>query len=192
MRRRLSIVIEAILSFFHNLFLPSQNEHVIAKNSSTHLQILRELSLYRKKQREIVKEIFFAYLTFSKEKQPRLRIKYSLIKQNIALISHRLKGGSFSFTMITQGFDYYKEIIVYLVQKASYFFLWILLIITTSSVFVILFTTQNHPFINPSILPGITLLSVFTLSSRLTRSFVDLVWLGSIMGLGCIFLSLNF
>lgn len=111
----------------------------IDKNSWKYFNILRELQIYKQKLKEINKEIIYNF--FNKDKKLRLLLKKKFIKQNISLITNRIKNKKISYTKTIKWLTYYKDILIYLIQKTWDLFIYIIFIY---SLFFILINSYNN------------------------------------------------
>ncbi|MFZ4461641.1 MAG: hypothetical protein ACOYN2_03805 [Patescibacteria group bacterium] len=93
-------------------------ESKIDTSSYVYYKNLRELGIYKEKLREINHEILRAFFA-PKDKKIRLALKKRLILQNIALIQNRIENKKFSYTRIVKGFEYYQDVLFYMVRSTA-------------------------------------------------------------------------
>ncbi len=110
-------------------------------NQFVYYKILRELNIYKQKLKEINYKILKYTILFKKTELIKLKIKKKLIIQNIQLIKNRLKNNKFSYTKIIKWFDYYKNIIIFLLQYLWDIFIYIIFIYSLFFIYINIFTT---------------------------------------------------
>lgn len=109
-------------SFVEDIVQKDPNEQAVESKVDTssyvYFKNLRELGIYKEKLREINKEVLRAFFA-PKEKKIRLALKKRLILQNISLIQNRIENKKFSYTRIVKGFQYYQDILFYIIRSTA-------------------------------------------------------------------------
>ncbi|OIP54093.1 hypothetical protein AUK10_01550 [Candidatus Gracilibacteria bacterium CG2_30_37_12] len=150
---------------------------------------LRELDLYKKKLRSLQKDLLTATILFQNEKIIPLTIRKKLIVQNIQLIEKRIKNTKFSYISIVKGFNYYVDVIIYLLKMIGDYILYIIFLY---SLFFTYLSLHGFQFFNYSVLFFLVILSFFSFLTRIIKNNSFLLGFFGIFAFFCIFLQLNF
>lgn len=175
-----------------NLSIFSLKKEKIDRSSWKYFNILRELETYKLKLKEINFEILKNF--FNKDKKLRLVLKKKFILQNINLITNRIKNKKISYTKTIKWFYFYKDIIVYLIQKLWDLIVYSLFIYT---LFFIGLNSYEKLFsekldINYKFILYIVIISLFWFSLKISKNITILVISLIIYILSFIYLVVNF
>lgn len=181
-----------ILFYIKNLTIFTLKKEKIDRSSWKYFNILRELETYKIKLKEINFEILKNF--FNKEKKLRLVLKKKFILQNINLITKRIKNKKISYTKTIKWFNYYKDIIIFLIQKLWDLVVYSLFIYT---IFFIGLNSYEKLFsqkidINYRFILYIVIISLFWFLLKISKNFTILVISLIIYILSFIYLIVNF
>lgn len=179
----IKLKINLIITDFYNKFVEyfkQDKKEKIDKNSWKYFNILREQNIYKTKLRDVNKAIFKAI--FNKEIRDRLILKKKLIIQNITLLDNRIKNKKISYTKTVKGFNFYKDVIFYILQKIGDIMTYSLLIYSIFFLAINQFIINNIMVIkiNYNFILYITLFSILGFLIKITRN-IKLLVLNSII-----------
>ncbi|EKE29128.1 MAG: hypothetical protein ACD_2C00221G0010 [uncultured bacterium (gcode 4)] len=191
-RLKLNKIINDLIDNFKDFIKTNAKKDKIDKNSWKYYDILREKNIYEKKLKEVNKEITKNF--FNKENKKRLELKKKLIKQNITLLWNRINNKKISYTKTIKGFNYYKDVIIYLLQRISDTIIYSLFIYSLFFVFLnissVLFWKNLD--INYDFLLYISLFAFLGFLLKISKNFIILAFCTIIYILFFIFLVINF
>ncbi|EKE28148.1 MAG: hypothetical protein ACD_3C00088G0009 [uncultured bacterium (gcode 4)] len=189
---KLNKILNEFIDNFKDFIKTTSKKEKIDKNSWKYYDILREKNIYEKKLKEVNKDI--SKNIFNKENKKRLELKKKLIKQNITLLWNRINNKKISYTKTIKGFNYYKEVIIYLLQKISDTIIYSLFIYSVFFVFLNLFMliSSRSLDINYDFLLYISLFAFLGFLLKISKNFIILAFSSIIYILFFIFLIINF
>jgi len=150
---------------------------------------LRELNIYKEKLHTTQKDLFLAIIFFQKEKITRLSIRKKLIVQNIQLIEKRIKNVKFSYTSIVNWFQYYLDVIIFLLKTIGNYMVYIIYVY---SLFFVYFSLWQSFSFNYWIIKIIVIFSFFSFLTRFIKNKSSLIIYTGVFIFFYIFLQLNF
>jgi hypothetical protein len=191
-RLKLNKIINDWSDSIKDFFKAISKKEKIDKNSWKYYDILREKNIYEKKLKEVNKEISKNF--FNKDNKKRLELKKKLIKQNITLLSNRINNKKISYTKTIKWFNYYKDVIIYLLQKISDTIIYSLLIYSLFFIWLSSFIkiTNANLEINYNFLQYISLFALLWFLLKISKNFIILAISSIVYILFFIFLVINF
>ncbi|NDK19388.1 hypothetical protein GW819_00950 [Candidatus Gracilibacteria bacterium] len=187
--KKIQIIITEISNNFFTKKETLNEEKKIDTQSYVFYKNLRELNIYKEKLHRTQKDLFIAIILFQKEKITRLSIRKRLIIQNIQLIEKRIKNVKFSYTSIVKGFQYYLDVIIFLLKTIGNYMVYIIFIY---SLFFIYFSLGQSFSFNYGIIKIIVIFSFFSFLTRFIKNKSSLIIYAGIFIFFHIVLQLNF
>ncbi len=132
---KIKFLIKDFSNFFKN-WENNKNE----LNQFVYYKVLREYNIYKQKLKDINLKILKYTFLFKTTELIKLKIKKKLILQNIQLVKNRLKNNKFSYTKIIKWFEYYKNIILFLLQNLWDLFIYIIFFYLLFFIYINVFT----------------------------------------------------
>lgn len=170
-----------IKDFYIDFFAPKKQEITLNKNSYAYLKTIREINIYKQKLSQTNSQILKNILTFRTTENKKLQLKKRLIIQNITILQNKVQNKKFSYTQLVKGFEYYRDVILFLVQSIGNvvlfaIFLYSLVFLSRGSYST--FFAQTFSF-NLNSIYIIVLLSFFSFLSKISKN-LTLIWVLSL------------
>lgn len=188
LKLKMNKIFNDISEYIKNFIKQWTKAEKIDKTSWKYFDILRELEIYKRKLKDINKEIFKSI--FNKEKNLRLKLKKKLILQNITLINNRIKNKKISYSKTIKWFSYYNDILFYITLKISDLLIYTILVY--SLFFIIMNIFRKMIVINYWMLYFIILLSLLWFILKISKNIYSLLILAIIYFFSVIYLIINF
>ena len=169
-------------NFYYDFFAPKKQEQILNKNSYIYLKTIREITIYKQKLSQVNINIFRNLLTFHTKENKKLQLKKKLIIQNITILQNKIQNKKFSYTQVVKRFEYYREVLLFLVQATGNVVLFGIFIYT---IFFLSFSSYSSffhetPSFNLSSIYIVVLLSFFSFLSKISKN-LSLIWILSVL-----------
>jgi hypothetical protein len=182
-----------VWEFFTDFFVFKKQEKIINKQTYIYLKTIREINIYKQKLSQVNKQILMNFFTFHTSENRKYQLKKKLIIQNINILQNRIQNRKFSYTQLVKGFEYYKDVVLFLIQA-----LWNILLyaIFLYALFFLVFGSYNLFYQVPSLFNLtsvylIVLLAFFALLSKISKNITLITILSIIYSIFFIFIRVN-
>jgi hypothetical protein len=167
--------------FYTDFFAPKKQEITLNKNSYAYLKTIREIIIYKQKLSQTNSQIFKNIFTFHTTENKKLQLKKRLIIQNITILQNKVQNKKFSYTQLVKGFEYYRDVILFLIQSIGNvvlfaIFLYSLVFLSKGSYSA--FFTRDFSF-NLNSIYIVVLLAFFSFLSKISKN-LTLIWVLSL------------
>lgn len=177
--------IKEFLKFF-------KRKNLVEKNSWKYYNLIRELQIFKQKNKNInlniIKNIF------NKPEYERLVLKKKLIKQNIFLRANHINNKKISYIRAVKWIVYFKDIIMFLVQKIWDFIIYSIFIYSIFFIYLNIYFKifDNTLDINYNIINNILIFSILWFLLKISKNFTLFVFSIFIYILSLIYIIVNF
>ena len=163
------------------------------RNSYSYLKTIREIHIYKQKLSQVNSQILHNFFTFHTSDNKKLQLKKRLILQNITILQNKVYNKKFSYTQLVKGFEYYRDIVLFLIQSVGNIALFAIFIYAIFFLSLGSYTTfLGSTFaINLTSIYIIVLLAFFSFLSKISKNLTLIGFLSILYTIFFIFVRVN-